>query len=188
MPAVEADRSGVLAKFRFGSGDFLPMIPAMESPNPEIAPMIDGIVRDVISTMTRIPIARSEQDPTPHSFGVNGLAGVVGLAGSLAANVHLVLSQATSHRLVAGMVGIDDLSDSDVRDGIGEFTNMIAGGLKNRLDVKGFRLRLTVPTLLRGMDVQVTAKGFTFGSTNLIWLEGDPEPMRVAVFAKMDGR
>jgi chemotaxis protein CheX len=175
-------------KFRFGSGDFLPMSLAMESPNPEIAPMIDGIVRDVISTMTRIPIARSEQDPTPNSFGVNGLAGVVGLAGSLAANVHLVLSQATSRRLVAGMVGIEDLSDSDVRDGIGEFTNMIAGGLKNRLDARGFSLRLTVPTLLRGTDVQVTAKGFTFGSTNLIWLEGDPEPMRVAVFAKMDPR
>jgi chemotaxis protein CheX len=175
-------------KFRFGPWTFLPMNPAMESPNPEIAPLVDRIVRDVISTMTRIPIARSEIDPTPHSFGVDGLAGVVGLAGSLAANVHLVLSLATSRRLVAGMVGMDDLSDSDVRDGVGEFTNMIAGGLKNRLEAQGFRLRLTVPTLLRGADVQVTAKGFTFGATNMFWLEGDADPLRVAVFAKLEGR
>lgn len=157
----------------------------MECLQPEIAPLIEVIVRDVVSTMTQIPISKAEQEPLPHAFRVAGLAGVVGLAGSLAANVHLVLTDAVARRLVAGMIGTDDFGESDLRDAVGEFTNMIAGGLKNRLDSKGFRLRLTVPTLLRGSDVQVTAKGFTFGSTNLFWLPGETDPVRVAVFAKM---
>lgn len=159
----------------------------MECPQPEIAPLVDVVVRDVVSTMTQIPIAKGEQEPEPHAFSISGLAGVVGLAGSLAANVHLVLTEKVARRLVAGMIGTDDFGEADLRDAVGEITNMIAGGLKNRLDAKGFPLRLTVPTLLRGSDVQVTAKGFTFGSTNLFWLPGESDPVRVAVFAKLGG-
>ncbi len=149
--------------------------------------MVDATTRDVITTMTHLAVESAELDSQPHPFSVNGMAGVVGLTGSLSANVHLVLTEATARSLVEGMIGSSDFGDADLRDAIGELTNMVAGGLKNRLDQKGFSLRLTIPTFIRGRDAQITAKGFTFGSTNLLKLRGVADPVRVAVFAKLGG-
>jgi chemotaxis protein CheX len=157
----------------------------MEANPPEIAPLIDATARDVITTMTRLVVERSEQDALPHSFVVDGVAGVVGLVGSVAANVHLVMTEATARRLVEGMIGTSEFTDADLRDAIGELTNMIAGGVKNRLDRKGFVLGLTVPSFIRSHDATITARGFTFGSVNTLKLHGVADPVRIVVFAKL---
>jgi chemotaxis protein CheX len=157
----------------------------MQTAPPNIAPMIDAVARDVIGTMTGLVIESSEQDPVPRPFTVNGVAGVVGLADGLAANIHFVMTDAAARRLVGAMIGSVEFGDADLRDAVGELTNMIAGGLKNRLDHAGIPLRLTVPTFIRGLETQITAKGFTFGSTNVFRLAGVADPVKVVVFARM---
>lgn len=134
--------------------------------------------------MTGLTIDSLDRSSTAQTFTVNGVAGVVGLAGGLSANIHFVLSDEAAHALVAAILGSDTFGDADLRDAIGELTNMIAGGLKNRLDQSGIALSLTVPSFVRGKETQITAKGFTIGSMNSFVLQGIAEPVRVVVFAK----
>jgi chemotaxis protein CheX len=150
----------------------------------QLAGMVDSVARAVISTMTGLNVDSSEHNSTAQSFTVNGVAGVVGLAGGLSANVHFVLSEPAARTLVGSILGSNTFGDADLRDAIGELTNMIAGGLKNRLDQAGYTLNLTVPSFIRGQETQITAKGFTMGALNSFSVHGIPDPVRVVVCAK----
>jgi CheY-specific phosphatase CheX len=73
-----------------------------------------------------------------------------------------------------------------MRDAVGELTNMVAGGLKNRLDRLNIVLKLTIPTFIRGREMRITSQGFTFGTMNSFRLVGSEEPVRVIVFARLN--
>lgn len=158
----------------------------MNNEPPQIAPMIDAVTRDVLSMMTGSQIESSANEPAPESFDVDGVAAVVGMTGGLTANVHLVLGSGVARKVVGGMLGSSQFGDAEMRDAVGELTNMVAGGLKNRLDRLNIVLKLTIPTFIKGREMQITSQGFTFGTMNSFRLAGSDEPVRVIVFARMN--
>ena len=99
---------------------------------------------------------------------------------------HLVFGSQVAQKVVGGMLGSLQFGDAEMRDAVGELTNMVAGGLKNRLDRLNIVLKLTIPTFIRGRDMHITSQGFTFGTMNSFKLAGSDEPVRVIVFARMN--
>ena len=107
--------------------------------------------REVFSTMIAVNL-----DEGPNRRGVEVLEGcqVMGMVG-LAGNSHGIVSVHCSHTLAmtitSNMLGmpITHMGD-EVKDAVGEVTNMVAGSFKNRLSKGGELLNLSVPTVIVG--------------------------------------
>jgi chemotaxis protein CheX len=80
-----------------------------------------------------------------------GVSGIVGLAGEASGSVVLNLDEHTAMAVVGTFTGDTYTKvSSDVIDGIGELTNMIAGDAKNRLHVKGYHFDISLPRVVAG--------------------------------------
>ena len=91
------------------------------------------IVREVFSTMLRIE-AQPLEDPTPDP-GDHPVVGCIHFAGPWKGALLLGCAPQQAAAFAAELVGIEppDEVNDDVRDAIGEITNMIAGNLKSML-------------------------------------------------------
>ena len=97
------------------------------------------VVREIFSTMLHID-ARLLEDETPGP-GDHPVVGCIHFAGPWKGALLLGCGPSEAAAFAAGLVGInppDEVND-DVRDAIGEITNMIAGNLKS-LFPKGTQL------------------------------------------------
>src|ERR1019366_1714480 len=81
--------------------------------------------------------------------------------------VYLCIPDDFAHHAASEILGmtrseVTMSGDEVVRDVIGEITNMTVGGFKNALCDIGFPCKLTLPTVVRGNNLQVvTLKGVT---------------------------
>ncbi len=80
----------------------------------------------------------------------------IGIAGSLEGTVSIYMSEKIACEIVSKMLymEIEELN-SDVKDGIGELLNMIAGGMKNRIGGpdKEHPFDISIPTTVRGKKI-----------------------------------
>ncbi len=79
------------------------------------------------------------------------LTGLIGLAGGLKGAVAIQGPSALGREIAAQMLCVDDpseLEDDDVRDAFGEVANMVAGGIKTRLEGDGHSFGIAVPVVV----------------------------------------
>ncbi len=77
------------------------------------------------------------------------LIGIIGLSGSARCTVALRLPVTTALAVISKMVGVDMTSvDSEIIDGVGELTNIIAGNAKSKFS--GQSLSMSLPTVVKG--------------------------------------
>jgi chemotaxis protein CheX len=83
-----------------------------------------------------------------HSSGVSG---IIGLAGETTGSVVLNLNETTAIKVISKIMGTNytDVT-SDVIDGVGELTNIIAGDAKNRLIQNGYKFDISIPRVVSG--------------------------------------
>ena len=119
-----------------------------------------GHLQSVFETMLSLPAA-----PTPGAnlaaFEGDHLAGTVGMAGEkVTGQVYLHLPAAFGVTVAAAMLGLpaEELGEAEVKDVLGEVTNMIAGGLKSWLCDAGAACALTTPAVIRGTSYRVMPK------------------------------
>lgn len=130
---------------------------------------ISNAVQNVCRTMMhhnatlieRIPSTEAITSPV---FEVIGNVGFVGDANGI---IYLCMTNEFARFAVGAIL---DMSPAEVRqqdpeilqDAIGELTNMTVGGFKNALCDVGFPCKLTLPTIVRGQNLQVASiKGTT---------------------------
>ena len=86
------------------------------------------------------------------------ITGVIGFSGGRQGSILISLSDAIALSAVGGMLGMElEEIDSDVRDGVAELVNMIAGGAKTKVQEKGFDFELSIPNTVIGANHQITA-------------------------------
>jgi chemotaxis protein CheX len=82
-----------------------------------------------------------------------GVSGIVGLAGEVSGSVVLTFNEDTAMSVVGKFSGATYTSlTSDVIDGVGELTNIIAGDAKNRLRSKGYKFNIGLPKVVSGRN------------------------------------
>ncbi len=90
------------------------------------------------------------------------ITGILGFSGRRKGSLLVSLSKSIAFRAVGGMLGIEFTEfDADVRDGVSELVNIIAGGAKTRLQGKGVHFDLSIPNTVIGQDHQITAGSST---------------------------
>lgn len=104
------------------------------------------IVTEVWSSMLGIDAERLDGRPEIEGPAV---AGSVGVSGAVEAQISLEMN-ADAARQVAGLMfgmEVDEVSDDDVADAVGELTNMVGGNVKSLIADSGM---LSLPVVAQG--------------------------------------
>lgn len=147
---------------------------------------INQYVPEVLQTMVGLsanPGTGNENYPQPSKL--TGVTGAIGLSGKVNGFVYTAFSDKLSVHVAEKILG-GSASDQDISDVIGELTNMITGNLKSRLCDMGFNCALSIPSVMRGDEITVSAKNATICVANTYEIEGCPDPLTVLVFAALD--
>ncbi len=131
----------------------------------------DDLVQDFIDTTKEVLETMANMTVTSNGTrdidgNVEGLdvtacmdiTGVLGFSGGRRGSVLVTFSTETAIKAVGGMLGMEfETIDADVRDGVGELVNMIAGGAKTKLQSKGIDFELSIPNTVIGSKHEITA-------------------------------
>lgn len=113
--------------------------------------------------------------------GMLGFSGSKELRGSILMTFRLDVALA----IVAGMLDCTrEEAKFDVIDGIGELVNMVTGSAKTKLQEQGTDLRRSIPNIVTGIGVQITAPAST--SRRRINFESDSGLFFVEIAFKED--
>ncbi len=101
-------------------------------------------------------------DPAPTYHGPSirgacytGIAGIISLVGEACWSLMLAFPPATAIPLAQKFAGFEiDFASPDMGDVIGELANVLAGDVSARLDTRGIKVQLSLPTITRGTDLQ----------------------------------
>ena len=122
-----------------------------------INPFIEATV-NTFKTMCSLDVVREKIFLKGDGAEIYGVTGIIGLGGEASGSVVLNFPAEVAIAAVGSFVGevYDDIS-SDVVDGVGELTNIIAGDSKNRLGQKGYSFDIGLPKIVVGRNY-VTAQ------------------------------
>ena len=122
-----------------------------------INPFIEATV-NTFQTMCSLDVVREKIFLKGEGAEMYGVTGIIGLGGEASGSVVLNFPAEVAIAAVSSFVGenYDDIT-SDVVDGVGELTNIIAGDSKNRLGQKGYSFDIGLPKIVVGRNY-VTAQ------------------------------
>ncbi len=122
------------------------------------------VTEEVLSTMASFEIKAievQEINANGHSKDVTAcfdITGILGFSGGRKGSLLISFPRNIAFGAVGGMLGIEFTEiDADVRDGVSELVNMIAGGAKTKLQAKGIDFELSIPNTVIGQQHQITA-------------------------------
>jgi chemotaxis protein CheX len=149
-----------------------------------ITPFITS-TQDTFATMMGIK-ARRKEVYIKRGFEMYGeYSGVIGLSGATTGSCGLSLPTSFARYAVNRMLMTDDpdsLTDVDLRDGVGEMVNMVAGGAKTLLSSTRYRFNITLPTIISGGRHEVFHRPGTYCVVVLLGAdEGETFALEVAV-------
>lgn len=120
-----------------------------------------ALVRQVSPQQPGAPAPDGKRSQTSQAW----LRSSVTFAGASAGSVEIVLPEKLAHWLVTSLLGMspeEDLSETQMFDGVGEFTNMVCGAWLSNLSDQGL-FELKVPDVTR-MSPTWTPLGESLGS------------------------
>ncbi len=102
-----------------------------------------------------IPLARNDAAPQL-------VIGSVGFVGQITGTVYLCFTEEFSQSSACHILGMSPAElemegPTVVKDVVGELTNMTVGGFKNILADLGYPCKLTLPVIMRGHHISVSA-------------------------------
>lgn len=127
--------------------------------------MLNAVSRSIENTFEQMvfapvsvgePMNKIDGNPTGCISGTIGLTGNhISSPADLRAKLSLIFSEELAICVFRGMMMMDETTPvemAELRDVVGELTNMTAGGAKTLLSDDGFKLLLSLPTVAVGHD------------------------------------
>lgn len=124
----------------------------------DFAKIIAETTEEIFNSMIFIDI--SAQPPLESEKQVLGchISGMIGLTGDLTAMLGIHCPNHVGLAITGAMLGLEIQEvDADVKDALGEISNMIAGGIKERLGAEKIELELAIPTAVTGKSYTISA-------------------------------
>lgn len=115
-----------------------------------VKPFIKAAV-SVLSTMAMVTPTVGKPFVKKNNLAQGDVTGLVGMTGAKKGSVSISFSKACAVAIVKNMLG-DDIQDivNDVKDAVGEITNMISGQARAGLAELGMALQGSTPTVIMG--------------------------------------
>lgn len=156
------------------------------SANVLVLEMINRYVPEVLQTMAGMSaMPGAGQSSAPQPTLLSGISGSIGLSGKVHGVVYTAFSEDLA-KLIAEKILGGSASDQDVADVVAELTNMITGNLKSQLCDLGHNCSLSIPSVVRGEEISISAKSASISVRNSFTFEGCPDPLVLHVFAVLE--
>lgn len=149
-----------------------------------IADVTEDAALSVCRTTANLPSHPVVKTTALSDIHLDGVGGCVNFAGTLSGGVYLLMSEPLARRITARILGSDKVEMQEIKDVIGELTNQVAGGLKNRLAAAGFESKLTIPTFIRAEKTTIKARHVSISTSNSIRVGSTEDLLHVRVLAK----
>ena len=88
---------------------------------------------------------------------VGDVSGVVGITGEASGSLSISFTEECICNIVSNMFGekVEEVND-EVRDAVGEITNMISGGARAELQEAGITMQGAIPTVITGKNHSIS--------------------------------
>jgi chemotaxis protein CheX len=105
----------------------------------------------VIKTMASVDLTPGKPFVKKGSISTGDISGIVGMAGESEGSLSLSFSKDCILYIVSSMFGepITDINE-EVKDAVGELTNMISGDARRRLETAGIVYQGAIPSVITG--------------------------------------
>lgn len=113
-------------------------------------PFIKATV-DVLSTMAMITPTPGKPYVKKDTVAHGDVSGIIGITGERNGTISVTFSKKCALAIVKNMLG-DDIGDilNDVKDAVGELTNMISGQARRGLSEMGYVFQSATPSVIMG--------------------------------------
>lgn len=117
--------------------------------------LIDSTL-EIFEKMLMIPVSAGVPLADPVVECNDSITGMLGFSGDIKGVLSIHCPEAVAFELTSLMLGMDvaEIND-DVKDAIGEISNMVTGGLKHRLLTEGKTLELSIPSAIFGKAYRI---------------------------------
>jgi chemotaxis protein CheX len=117
-----------------------------------INPFLEGTI-SVIKTMAFVDPVPGKPYLKKDNLAKGDISGIIGLTGKVKGSLALSFSETCITRIVSNMLGEEMTSiNDDIKDAVGEITNMVSGAARKKLEGMGFLVTAAIPTVVSGKD------------------------------------
>jgi chemotaxis protein CheX len=110
----------------------------------------------VIKTMSSVDLAPGKPFLKKGSISNGDISGIVGMTGESEGSLSLSFSKECILHIVSNMFGepFTEITE-EVKDAVGEFTNMISGDARRRLETAGILYQGAIPSVITGPEHEI---------------------------------
>lgn len=121
-----------------------------------INPFLEATI-SVLKTMAFVEPRAGKPYLKMDSLAIGDISGIIGLTGSAAGSLALSFSEGAIFKVVSNMLGENITTmNNDIKDAVGEITNMISGVARKNLEAEGFYIQAAIPTVVSGKSHSIT--------------------------------
>ena len=117
-----------------------------------INPFLEGTI-SVLKTMAMMEPRAGKPYLKEGKLAKGDVSAIIGLTGSARGSLALSFSEECILKIISNMLGENHREiNGEVRDAVGEITNMISGVARKKLEAEGFSIAAAIPTVVSGKD------------------------------------
>jgi len=140
---------------------------------------LDGTI-NVLKTMAFVTPRAGKPFLKKDDTAAGDVSGIIGLTGAARGSLALSFSDKCIIKIVNNMLGENFTeTNAEVRDAVGEITNMISGDARKRLEANGLVITAAIPTVVFGKSHRINH--VMGGPSIIIPFETDEGPFVVDV-------
>ncbi|MEW5725783.1 MAG: chemotaxis protein CheX [Thermodesulfobacteriota bacterium] len=115
-----------------------------------INPFLSGTI-NVLKTMAFMDVKPGKPFLKKDSIATGDVSGIIGLTGNATGSLSVTFNFTLIQQIMRNMLGeeVQEVTN-DVRDAVGELTNMISGDARRLLQQEGLQLTAAIPTIVAG--------------------------------------
>lgn len=120
-----------------------------------INPFLEATI-SVIKTMTSMEVIPGKPYIKKGSAATGDISGIVGITGDTEGSLCITFSKDCILKIMCSLFHEDqkDIND-EVKDAVGELTNMISGDARRRLEEMGYHFLGAIPSVISGMGHEI---------------------------------
>jgi len=121
-----------------------------------VNPFIDATV-NVLATMASTRAEAGKPYLKKDQVARGDVSGVMGLTGETRGTISVSFTETSILAIVSNMLGeeIKEMNE-EIKDAVGEITNMISGQARKKLDEQGMSLKAAIPSVIMGKNHTIT--------------------------------
>ncbi len=124
----------------------------------EFAEKIVSATEDIFNTMIFMDIAADEPFTDGKMVLECHVSAMLGLSGDFSGLLSIHCPGPVGLAISGAMLGMElEEIDADVKDALGEITNMVAGGMKEAFAAEDIALELAIPTAISGKSYTISS-------------------------------